>query len=266
MQFVQEYAVINEKLQLEIIKYIENDKNQFEESMVYNSLTDEKTFAPEKRQSEFKTFICHQHPELTSLCQNYVAEINKMNKNINFIMVQNDITHIKYQAGGFFKSHEDYLSVTSNMIEEYTLIMCLDASNIIGGETILHLNEHFKHISKATTTSLHALIFRKDITHEGALIKEGRKEIMTLNLWGIRMNETDRIIIISFIKDKMIDKRTYVFSIEDIMTCNETNLLKTFINFKDQNGNNSGDKVVRYEERNYTYEQFAIIAQIYKKQ
>lgn len=264
MQFVQEYLPIDEKLQLEIRGYMQKDPRKFDDSMVYNSQTKEKVLIPEKRQSEFKVFLCHEHPELTKMCQNYVAEINKMNKNINFLMVQNDITHIKYSAGGFFRSHEDYLSVTSNLIEEYTLIMCLDA-NSVGGETILHLNEHFKHISKATTTNLHALIFRKDITHEGALIKEGHKEIMTINLWGIRMNETNRIIIVSFIKDNVVDKRTYVFTIEEIMSCNETNLLKTFVNFKDQS-KDQPDNVIRYEEFNFTYEQFNIIAQIYKKQ
>ena len=33
----------------------------------------------------------------------------------------------------FFKKHEDYLSITSNIIEEFTLIICLDA-NCEGGE------------------------------------------------------------------------------------------------------------------------------------
>jgi hypothetical protein len=263
MQFVQEYPLINEKIQLLIKEYIENDTREYEASQVYDSITDEKTFAPEKRQSEFKTFLCHEHTVLTSFCQNYVDEINKINNHITFILVPNDITHIRYQEGGFFKSHEDFLSLTSNMIEEYTLIMCLFSKDLIGGETILHLNEHFKHNSKATTTPLNTLIFRKDITHEGALIKHGRKEIMTLNLWGISRNDTERIIIVSFTKNKIMDNRTYVFDIEDVRRCSETNLLKTFINFKDLS---RVDKVLRYDETNFTYEQFAIIAQIYNKQ
>ena len=40
------------------------------------------------------------------------------------------------------KEHEDYLSLTTNMIEEYTGIMCLNA-NCEGGETILNFNGLF---------------------------------------------------------------------------------------------------------------------------
>ena len=57
---------------------------------------------------------------------------------------------------------------------EYTMIICVDA-DCEGGNTILHLNNFFKHSSKFTTTPYHSLIFRKDIIHEGELIKNGYK-------------------------------------------------------------------------------------------
>lgn len=273
MQFVQEYKILNPDLQSQIHGYINSDKRGFDQSMVYNSLDDEKLVVPEKRESQFKLFLCHEHPELTKLCENYIHLINRMNKNISFMMVKNDVTHIKYAEGGFFKSHEDYLSLTSNMIDEYTLIMCLDA-DAVGGETILHLNDNFQYPSKATTTKFHTLIFRKDLKHEGALIQKGYKEIMTLNLWGIKA-ETERIIIVSFIKDNIVDKRTYAFNVADVMAYGETNILRIFISFKDKgnnqnsnnnnNNNNNENKVLRYEETHYTYEEFEIIAKIYKK-
>jgi len=275
MQFVQEYSVIDENLQMAISGYIYGDKRPFDQSMVYNSLTDEKLLVPEERHSQFKTFLCHEHKHLTTLCENYIQQINQRNKHINFMMVHNDITHIKYTEGGFFKSHEDYLSLTSNVIEEYTMIMCLDVDSdspesTIGGETILHLNDHFQYPSRATTTKLHTLIFRKDIRHEGALIKRGRKEIMTLNLWGVKVDNdnNNRIIVVSFVKDSVVDKRTYAFNVSDVMSFGETNTLKVFVNFRDMSQgtvNAPVDKILRYEETHYTYEQYAIIAKIYKK-
>ena len=50
---------------------------------------------------------------------------------------------IKYSAGGFFKKHKDYLSITSNLIEEFTLIICVTPPDIAatstGGQTIIHM-------------------------------------------------------------------------------------------------------------------------------
>ncbi len=74
--------------------------------------------------------------------------------------------------------HEDYLSLKSNCIEEYTMIICMDA-NCEGGETIFHVNEWFKHVSKSSITPGHCMIFRKDLKHEGAIVKSGEKNILT---------------------------------------------------------------------------------------
>ena len=64
------------------------------------------------------------------------------------------------------------------MVEEYTGIMCVNA-DCEGGETIFHFNKSFKHISKQSITEKNTLLFRKDIRHEGNLIKNGFKETRT---------------------------------------------------------------------------------------
>ena len=60
----------------------------------------------------------------------------------------------------------------------------------MGGETLISLPQHSgaakQIISKATTTSGHALLFRKDLTHEGLVLKAGAKELISLNVWVTR--------------------------------------------------------------------------------
>lgn len=90
-----------------------------------------------------------------------------------FILYRNDIMHIKYRGGGYFKPHEDYLSVNSNFLEEYSLIICINGSGSgngcgsSGGRTILKLNDFFTAKSTASCTKGMSLLFRKDIEHEG---------------------------------------------------------------------------------------------------
>ena len=44
---------------------------------------------------------------------------------------RNDVTHIKYRQGGFLKRHRNYLSTTSNFVEESTLLLCVAPSDVI---------------------------------------------------------------------------------------------------------------------------------------
>jgi hypothetical protein len=131
------------------------------------------------------------------------ASVNPIAKSKRYQLVRSDVTEIIYPIGGFFKKHKDYLSLTSNSIQEYTLIVCppfstqqeqdLSSSSaiddddvvvVVGGETLIHSNgETFT--SSATTKPGGALLFRKDLEHEGAVLKSGNKRIVTVNLWAI---------------------------------------------------------------------------------
>ena len=110
-----------------------------------------------------------------------ISKHNEKDEFYHWILVKNDITFIKYSKGGFFKTHQDYTTVTSNVMEEFTLILCIDAK-CVGGETMLHFNDKSKYKSLSTTTPKHVLLFRKDIKHEGLQIIDRYKHILMMNL------------------------------------------------------------------------------------
>ena len=55
-----------------------------------------------------------------------------------------------------------------------------------GGQTVVVLGDGTRFKSSATTTPGEALLFRKDMRHEGVRIKSGRKEILTFNLLALK--------------------------------------------------------------------------------
>jgi hypothetical protein len=77
------------------------------------------------------------------------AHLSNIDPEFNYTLIKNDITYIKYDKGGFFNKHADYLSFTSNLVEEFTMILCVDA-NCIGGETTFYVNPFFKYLSKSS--------------------------------------------------------------------------------------------------------------------
>jgi len=257
MQFVQEYPILDPVLQKGIVEKLRSDTREFTPSLIYDSLKDQKELAPEERISIFKTY---EDKDILDDCQKLVDLVNHQNDQIKFVLVRNNATYIKYQEGEFFKPHEDYLSLTSNLIQEYTMIMCVDA-NCQGGETVLHFNQHFKHASQASITPLHILIFRKDIKHEGALIEKGYKEIMSLNLWAVD-NKSDRVVVIDGFKDSQPNQK-YIIPMEKITNSKlPENMLKSFISFRERS-NGKNEPVLSYQEKNYTYEQFYPVYAIY---
>ena len=159
----------------------------FRPSMLYDAGQERKFQDPARRLSEFRAIV---DPRLFDLAEKVVARLS--DAAMSFKLVRNDCTHIKYDVGGFFKKHQDYLSLTSNMIEEFTLIICITPEDLAakarGGRTIIHWGPPpFSTAYKATTTPGKALLFRKDLMHEGEVLSAGGKEIFTLNLWGSRI-------------------------------------------------------------------------------
>jgi len=79
-----------------------------------------------------------------------------------------------------------------------TAAQSLDAAEeLLGGETTLQLNPRFSHTSAFTTRPNSALLFRKDVPHEGLLVQAGRKRILTLNLLAKR-RASERVLIVTF--------------------------------------------------------------------
>eukprot|EP00121_Abeoforma_whisleri_P012040 Awhi_evm1s11114 len=112
--------------------YLAKNEQPFEKSQLYSSATDSKFVDEQLRQSVFRNLV---EPEVFTLVEGIVANfINVSDTNHSYQLIRNDITHIKYEEGGFFKRHSDYLSATSNMIQEFTLIICV--SEFITGSNV----------------------------------------------------------------------------------------------------------------------------------
>lgn len=86
------------------------------------------------------------------------------------IILMRCLRHLLAKQGGFFKAHQDYLSLTSNCVEEYTLLICVTlpeaAKATQGGETRVEVSPGHDVLSRATTTPGSALLFRKVPTAE----------------------------------------------------------------------------------------------------
>ena len=228
MQFISEYTAPQETLE-GIYSYLDKCEAPFQDSKLYDSTREEKFVDKSLRLSEFREL---KDDEIFSLSEHLVDVVNAKEREEErgrvFSLVRNDVTHIKYRKGGFFRRHADFLSLTSNMIEEYTLILCVTPPDLAketrGGETIVHTNEEAapslsslsslsspsslsssnpsaSHRSTATTTPGRFLVFRKDMDHEGAILVEGEKHILTLNLWCTSSSKED-VLLVTFPKEK----------------------------------------------------------------
>jgi hypothetical protein len=188
---VKEFPPLDLGLQMAISKRVLEDRSPFTPSLMYDAKEKSKIFDLERRSSFFRLFAGQ---ELFSLCDSLVALISARDPSFAYALRHNDVTHIHYKKGDFFEPHSDHLSLTSNHVQEFTLIMCLcpldssadpSSTTCEGGETRFTLNPFCQLVSKASITPYHMVLFRKDITHEGLPLQSGTKDIITLNLWGL---------------------------------------------------------------------------------
>ena len=247
MQHVFEYTVDNAVLD-NIHEIIKNNQTKFEPSDVYLAAENEKIIRPDLRVSEKRQYY---DESLFTIAKQILNEINKKIVGKKFVIFKNDVTHIKYNEGGFFKSHEDYLSINSNLIEEYSMILCIKG-DCEGGQTILKLNDFFSQRCEKTKTPGGCLLFRKDIPHEGALVEKDTKEILTFNVWCIN-NQDSQIIVINFIQDD----RKYYLSRNSIINYPSDNIFKRFLL------DVPCDDIILYT-CTHTYEEFQIVMKIYQ--
>jgi hypothetical protein len=248
--YIKEFGVIDEHIQRDIFEYVKKCNQTFGDSLLYSSHEKELLIDKNIRSSQFRAI---KDDKLFRLFDNLIKKLNAKDQQQIYTMVHNDVTHIKYKEGDFFKIHEDYLSVTSNFVEEYTMILCMDA-NCVGGETIFHFNDYFKYVCKETITPYHSVIFRKDIKHEGSEIISGNKDILTINLLACKKSY-GKYIVIRFENDE----RYYILSINDV------NKFKWMLNSKVEfESRNDNVDVHTYIETIYTYEDFSVIYDIIK--
>jgi hypothetical protein len=169
--------------------FLAEHEQSFEQSQLYSPATERKYVDTEQRVSEFRAIVSK---ELFEHAEALVAALNADHgaaAGLHFSLVRNDVTEIRYRRGGFFKRHQDFLSVQGNVVQEHTMLACVTpdalAADVRGGRTILHTLGG-SHASRATTTPGSCLVFRKDLEHEGEMLEAGEKHLLSLNLWAVR--------------------------------------------------------------------------------
>ena len=96
--------------------------------------------------------------------------------------------------------------MTSNIVEEYTLLLALnsaeEAAAVVGGNTLIYFEAGGKGKpdcavrSFNTTTPGAALLFRKDLDHEGEKLEAGTKELLSLNLLAYRKRSSRSVLLV----------------------------------------------------------------------
>ena len=111
-----------------------------------------------------------------------------------------DVTHLRYTPGAFFTTHTDACRVTSNLVAEFTLLVCVTPAGMptVGGKTIFHPSFGPPTARTESTLPGSGLLFRKDVAHEGERVSAGEKQVISLNLWGRRKHRSEQILVVSF--------------------------------------------------------------------
>lgn len=214
MESIREFECLDETIFNTIVEHVNNDKQEMNESRVYFTEDETLRVDHELRSSKFKTI---EDKELFAIVDNYLELINKQDKFYNFSLVKNNLTVIDYKEGDFFDKHSDFLSLTSNFISEFTMILCLDG-DCEGGETALHINDNFTYKSKNSKTTGSCILFRKDLTHEGCKIIKGHKKILTMNVNAFEKSNGD-ILVVEFnnTEEKYIIPKSNIMSQPSIL-------------------------------------------------
>jgi hypothetical protein len=179
----------------EVQTYLEESNIPFEESELYVAAQEKTIVDTSLRKSKFRKCT---DSKLFDLVEPFVSRLSEEDSLLQYTLRRSDVTHIKYEAGGFFGRHTDYLSVSSNLLEEFSFLVCVTPAGSLkptqGGKTVVHMHRH-SHTSNATTTPGCGIAFRKDLEHEGTLLEAGEKHIIMLNLWATRKDSGGFLLV-----------------------------------------------------------------------
>lgn len=226
-QFVQEFFDLDVA---PIQRFLASHNQPFQPSELYSSVRDAKFIDVSLRLSQFRAIS---DETLFALARDLVEHISDLDSSRSFKLHENEfafcfvaevsyslclsVTEIRYQTGGFFSAHRDYLSLTSNIIEgrffkpsklaiipsrppEYTLLVNVNPAGVetSGGHTNVTVNPAHSLCSAATATRGGALLFRKDLLHEGLPVLGGEKHLLSLNVWATvrRQHGAERTLLL----------------------------------------------------------------------
>jgi hypothetical protein len=178
-------------------------------------------------------------------------------------------------GAGFFKRHKDFLSTTSNLIEEYTLLLCVtpadQAKGVIGGNTTIHTFGGAKTFDTTTTGS--GILFRKDLEHEGMELMSGEKHIITANVWATRTEQSKQVLLVTFppkenggidsklsIEEVANTSMSYVLPVDNL-----SGMLLAHVQWANRAAESEGKDeppVVTYECCDYDFETFGVVEKV----
>lgn len=190
MDLIREFDPVSESGAL--VDLILGDAAPWSASHMYDRADDESRVDTGLRRSRFKTFTS---PKALAAAAALVKAVSDADADYDFVLRRDDVTVLHYDTGGFFKPHADYVTLTSNAVEEFTLLMCLPTTECVGGATRFLLNPRFSAITDASVTPGRIVVFRKDIRHEATPVESGVKEVVTLNLYGVRRTDGPQAMI-----------------------------------------------------------------------
>lgn len=266
MQFIEEFAGIDVG---PLRAYFAACGAPFEVSKLYNSVRDEKFVDESLRLSKYRAIT---DPALFDIVQKMLDNLTEKDTTNMYTVVRNDVTQIVYGPGGFFKAHRDFLSMRSNILEEYTLLICITPDEIIteGGETSITVNPHYTHISRSTVTPGGALLFRKDLLHEGLMLTRGTKDIVSVNVWVSRKSTADdAVLFVTFPEESGISSEpvknaiyglSYAIPVNQIMKFPDS-MLAGFCRFEDARSDKTR-KIYTYECKDCSYDDFNVIFKV----
>ena len=182
----------------QIINLLSECDEPFEDSMLYSSGADAKFIDKSNRVSTFRALVDSKLFDATAAV---LSQISAADESCDYTLVRSDVTQIVYKPGGFFKRHQDFLSLATNLVEEQTLLICITPTESAlaceGGATTIHANGGKSVDFEATTTPGHALLFRKDREHEGQLVRAGEKHILSVNVWA-HYKKSGQVLVVTF--------------------------------------------------------------------
>lgn len=136
MDTIKEFDVLDEQVFNDIKEYVGNMNLKFENSLLYDGVEKKKLHDDTKRKSIFSNIT---DDGLFDRFEKLIGKVNELVEGKKYTLVRNDVMYIKYKEGDFFESHTDFLTFKTNLFQEYTFILCLDAE-CVGGETVFTVN------------------------------------------------------------------------------------------------------------------------------
>lgn len=257
----------------EMQMFLASSDTPFAASELYSSEKDAKIVDPELRKSRFRKF---RHETIFDSVDQLVQWLNESDDNYSYQLRRDDITETRYEAGGHFLKHKDFLSVASNIVEEFTLLMCVTPSDLlpkaaVGGETLLFPYGSDKGTPFNTTTPGAGVLFRKDLDHSGSLLQTGEKHILTANLWATRKQASEQVLFVTFprpvatedtataeLKRVANQDTSYALPVD----CLRGTMLDAHVRFVNQTQGTDELSIIEYECTDFDFDEFGTVYKI----